>query len=324
MSGPAPFGMRWADGTLVPELSERDVLRELVEAFVASGGRVKATAVALNSKGHKTRRGTAWSDTAVARVLRNPALTEMIPKALWRRCNELLEDRADGNSRRSRRPVHPLGGVVHCRCGGRMRLRGDGLAGKYVCRNCRAKIAQDTLETLFESSLSSVELDAPEIVAALDGKPRAAELTRILGGRSVPLSEIWPELDLTRRRRLVDLLVAQLVVGHDDISVVFSENDESESKSSPPAVNSLPTPHGSKGSNEGATSSDRQRIPHNVPDLLSVGDVAEVLRISRSKVYELIALRRLPAYRPGGRLRIPAKIVREFLRDSRLERNPVR
>ena len=33
MSGPAPFGMRWDDGTLVPELAARDILCELVEAF---------------------------------------------------------------------------------------------------------------------------------------------------------------------------------------------------------------------------------------------------------------------------------------------------
>lgn len=324
MSGPAPFGTRRVDGTLVPELAEQGVVRELIEAFIASGGRIQATAVALNSKGYTTRRGTAWSDTAVARVLRNPALAEMIPEALWRRYNGLLDDRTGDRSPRRRRPVHPLGGVVHCRCGGRMRLRGNGPAGKYGCRSCGTKIAQDTLEKLFENSLSSVEIEATEIVAALDGKPRAAELTRMLGGRSIPLSEVWPELDASRRRQLVDQLVARLVVGSDEISVVFSESDDSEGKKPPPSINSLPTSHGSEALDHQATSPQRRRIAHDVPDLLSVGEVAEVLRISRSKVYELIALRRLPAYRPGGRLRIPTKIIREFLRDSRLARNPVR
>ena len=41
------------------------------------------------------------------------------------------------------------------------------------------------------------------------------------------------------------------------------------------------------------------------------------------KVYELVASRQLPAYKPGGRLRIQKKAVREFLRDSRLSRNPI-
>ena len=159
MSGPAPFGMRRVNGVLVPELSERHILREVVEAFIASGGRIKATAGTLNMKGYKTRRGTAWTDTAVNRVLRNPALAEMIPGTLWHRYTGLLEERSGGGGRRSRRPIHPLGGVVHCRCGGRMRLRGNGPAGKYCCRSCGTKIAQDTLEKLFENSLSSVEIE---------------------------------------------------------------------------------------------------------------------------------------------------------------------
>ena len=100
-----------------------------------------------------------------------------------------------------------------------MRPRGHGAAGKYICGRCRAKIPEDTLERLFQESLAAVELDAAELVAALGTNPRAAEVTRMLGGRAVPLSEIWPDLDPSRRRRLVDQLVAQLVVGTDDISV---------------------------------------------------------------------------------------------------------
>jgi len=324
MSGPAPFGMRWAASALVPELSERDMLRELVEAFVASGGRIKATASTLNSKGLTTRRGTPWSDTAVGRVVRYPALAELIPDTLWDRCKPLLQQRADDGCRRSRRPVHPLGAVVRCRCGGRMRPRGHGPTGKYVCGDCRAKIPEHTLEKLFKESLAAVELDAAEIVAALNSNLRAPEITRMLGGRSVPLSEIWRELDPPRRRQLVDQLVAQLVVGPDDISVVFSESDDPRSESAPLRVNSLPTHHGSEEVDEGVTSSNRPRRLDDLLDLLSVGEVAATLRLSKAKVYELIASRRLPAYRPGGRIRIPAKILREFLRDSRLNRDPVR
>ena len=93
MSGPAPFGTRRVDGTLVPVLADQGVVRELVEAFIASGGRSQATAGALNSKGYTTRRGVAWSGTAVSRVIQNPALSELVPDDLWRRCEPLLEDR---------------------------------------------------------------------------------------------------------------------------------------------------------------------------------------------------------------------------------------
>jgi excisionase family DNA binding protein len=47
--------------------------------------------------------------------------------------------------------------------------------------------------------------------------------------------------------------------------------------------------------------------------LLTVNQVAEALSLSRSKVYDLIASRDLDAYRPGGRLRVPAEAVAKLL-----------
>ena len=83
MGGPAPFGMRWSEGELVPDLAEAAVVLELVEAFIVSAGRVKAVGAALNAKGRRTRRDAEWSDTAIRRVLQNPALPELIPQRLY-------------------------------------------------------------------------------------------------------------------------------------------------------------------------------------------------------------------------------------------------
>ena len=55
-----------------------------------------------------------------------------------------------------------------------------------------------------------------------------------------------------------------------------------------------------------------------LPELLTVREVARVLRLSRSKVYELVAARDLPALRPGGRLRVTVIAVREYLKRSEL------
>ena len=60
------------------------------------------------------------------------------------------------------------------------------------------------------------------------------------------------------------------------------------------------------------------RRSRSIPELMTVNEVAGALRLSRSRVYELIATGELLAYRPGGRIRIPAEAVRTFLRDSRL------
>ena len=58
----------------------------------------------------------------------------------------------------------------------------------------------------------------------------------------------------------------------------------------------------------------RQRVP----ELLTVTEVAHLLRLSRSKVYELIASRSLAAFKPGGRIRIASDAVQEFLARSEL------
>jgi excisionase family DNA binding protein len=68
----------------------------------------------------------------------------------------------------------------------------------------------------------------------------------------------------------------------------------------------------------GSTNPEPERRPTAVPELLTVDEVAQALRLSRSKVYELIASRQLRAFRPGGRIRIPAEAVWDFLKDSRL------
>jgi len=44
VSGPAPYGTARQDGRLVPEPSEVQVVKELVEAFLETGGRTKAAA----------------------------------------------------------------------------------------------------------------------------------------------------------------------------------------------------------------------------------------------------------------------------------------
>jgi excisionase family DNA binding protein len=55
-----------------------------------------------------------------------------------------------------------------------------------------------------------------------------------------------------------------------------------------------------------------------LPVLLTVNQVAEALQLSRSKVYEMVAAGDLEAYRPGGRLRIPAESVARLLDQSRV------
>ena len=65
---------------------------------------------------------------------------------------------------------------------------------------------------------------------------------------------------------------------------------------------------------------DVEKVSEDVglPMLLSVQRVAELLGVSRSKVYELIAARELEAYRPGGRLRVTTGAVAALLEKTRV------
>ena len=55
-----------------------------------------------------------------------------------------------------------------------------------------------------------------------------------------------------------------------------------------------------------------------LPKLMTVREVAEQLRLSRSKVYELINLRELRTVKIGRCVRVPEAAVRELLANSGL------
>jgi len=67
--GTVPFGYRAGDRGLLPDDQELAITRH-VEQLRRRGLSVRAIAGALNSEGHKTRRGTEWRHQYVARLVR--------------------------------------------------------------------------------------------------------------------------------------------------------------------------------------------------------------------------------------------------------------
>ncbi len=337
MSGPVPFGLRRHDGKLVPNPSESAVVREIAEAFVASGGRMKATAASLNTKGFRTRQGAPWSDTATSRALRVICDNGLVPGPLRDRCAALLDQRSAPNGAPERRSVHPLGSVVHCRCGGRMYVIGTGAAAKFVCRGCRAKITAMTLERVFVESLASVEVTSDEVVAAYGDNPRAAELTRWLGGKAIALSQIWGALDSGERRQLVDVAISRILVDDDLITVVVGLDPDPTRVSAPLQPHSLPTSYGSHPPKKRATDQGNEmpkgaavadtKVTSAVapgPKAYRVRHVAELLSLPKSTVYDMVRTGALPSVRTGGQgggaVLVPASAVDEFL-ESKKRRN---
>lgn len=337
MSGRAPFGLRRHEGQLAADPAAAAVVREIAEAFVAAGGRLKTAAATLNAKGLRTRQGAAWSDTSVSRALRVIGLHRLVEASLLDRCLALLDLRSEPNGAPERRSVHPLGSVVHCRCGGRMYLLGDGSAGKFVCRGCRSKVTTSALERAFEESLGYLEVTAEETVAACAGSPRLAELTRRLPGQPVPVAAVWSTLDPAERRQLVDAAVSRILVENDQITVVFALEPETTGVSADSAPIALPSSHGSRPRKQTATGhGNGSTAPMTVapvattaaavdpappsppePKAYRIRRVAELLSLPKSTVYDMVRTGALPSVRTGGQgggaVLVPAAAVDEFL-----------
>lgn len=337
MSGQAPYGLRRDGERLVPDAVEAAIVAEIVEAFLASGGRMKATAAALNAKGYRTRQGARWSDTAVGRALRVVSHDGVVPDALRRRCLDLLQSRSESEGAPGRRPVHFLGTVVECVCGGRMYVIGTGPSGKYVCRGCRSKISVETLGRVFEGSLASVAVLPGEVLDACTDHARAAELPRRMGDATVGMAKVWPELEPQERQLFVDVAVSRVVVDRDSIRVVYALEADSTAESRDFSRTASPSSYGSVGSRNtatalgnGVTRASRTQVsaardsPGAEPKAYRIRQVAELLNCPPSTVYDMVRTGALASVRTGkdrgGVVLVPASAVEQFLEKKKRRR----
>jgi site-specific DNA recombinase len=209
INGSAPFGYEWKDRKLVVKEPEAAIRREAYRLFVKCR-RKGQVARELNAKGYRTREGSIWRDTSIARILECPSAkgvyffnrvrqTEkswkvepkpesewgkaecppIVPEELWNNANQIMEEQLKAWKKPGKAPTHLFSGLAHCSCGNKMYV--NTRTPKYFCRACNNKIPIVDLENIMREELKGF-FSQPQRI----GK-HLAEADRNLGEKSALL-----------------------------------------------------------------------------------------------------------------------------------------
>ena len=196
-SGPTSFGFKRHNGKLVAHDDEAPIRLRIFELF-AEHQRKKTVAEILNAEGHRTRADVLFTAQTVTRLLTEKSvigikgeIEAIVPEELWERCNAILraQQKAGGVTRTV---AHLFSGLVHCNCGQKMYVPSN--AQKYVCGDCRNKIATEDLEMIFRSQLKGYNL------------PGDAEQS------AQTLHNDWPKLPFKFKREFVEAVTKRIEV----------------------------------------------------------------------------------------------------------------
>ena len=222
--GQPPFGYQWLSGELVPHPEEAPIRKLLYELF-HEHKRKKTVARLLNERGCRTRNGSLFSDTTVARLITDPtakgvrranytasdsrqkswrlkpesewvlhSVPAIIPEDLWEACNAVLERRKNGR-KPAKRAVHLFAGVAYCTCGQKMYVPSN-TPSKYVCKSCRNKIPVADLEGVFHEQLKAFFFSPDEIATQLKQSDQTlAEKERLIEALDTEHRKISSEID---------------------------------------------------------------------------------------------------------------------------------
>jgi site-specific DNA recombinase len=196
LGGQAPFGYQWKEHQLIPDAKEAPVRKLMYELF-REYRRKKTVARLLNEGGYRTRNGSAFSDTTVDRLLRDPTakgvrranytqtanskktwklkpesewvlheVEAIVPEGLWDECNDFLDKQKAKGKRTAKRAVHLFAGLTYCACGTKMYVPSN--SPKYVCYECRNKIPVGDLEAVFHEQLKTFFFSSEELARHLE------------------------------------------------------------------------------------------------------------------------------------------------------------
>ena len=197
------------------EESESQTRREAFELFLKLKS-MGAVARELNRAGRLTRRGGAWSDVQVGRILtctsaigryeigRSEQSTSgkrlptpsaerssidcdmIVTRAVWEKAQAILLEKSKAPEKQD--STHLFTGMVWCHCGQKMKVVSEG--AKLDCPSCHAKIPTGDLAAIFVEDFFDVTSDCPSLAAAMSAPTEHRELQAAMVDVSISLADV--------------------------------------------------------------------------------------------------------------------------------------
>lgn len=196
-TGPTPFGYRRESGQLVLDPDEAPIRLRAFELF-AEHERRQTVCDILNAEGYSTRNDALFTLATLTRLLKddivlgNGEVEALVSKDLWQRCDTILESQKGKSGPPARKVANLFAGFVHCGCGQKMYVQSN--TSKYVCGDCRTKIAKDDLEEIFHAQLDSYPLPAD------------------LKSDDQNLSDKWASFSFEKKRKLIEAITDRIEI----------------------------------------------------------------------------------------------------------------
>lgn len=230
LGGAAPFGYQWVDKKLILDPKEAPIRKLIYELFVQER-RKKRVARMLNDKGYRTRNGSKFSDTTIARLLTDPSakglrranytqskgsgkswglkpeadwvfsdIEPIVSEDLWNQANGILNQSRATFRRPTKKTTHLFVGYTFCGlCPDGQKMYVPSSSPKYTCYKCRNKIGIDDLEAIFHEQLKSYFFSADEVAKHLtDADQNLKEKEQLLASLNQERSKVKAQMDKLR------------------------------------------------------------------------------------------------------------------------------
>jgi len=235
MNGQAPYGYQWKDRKLILHPEEAPIRKKAYELFLHHR-RKGAVAKMLTVAGHRTREGSIWRATQIARILINPSAKgihylnqtsqysnkivkppsqwgqiqcePIVSEELWNQVNQIIEEQHKPFNKVGRLPVQTYGNLARCHCGAKMYVRSN--SPKYVCPKCRNKITIEDMDAIVYEELQNFFAQPEKIAAHIAAaNNNLAEKQNLLTAHEKEIQKVRDEMNRTHRLYLDGAITTQ-------------------------------------------------------------------------------------------------------------------